>query len=388
MQLELFGDEDFRQAFGEDLSAMLDLELWAGGFDIKSAMARFRQEIASAVEKEGRMRTVIRSEILPLLSSPKRPRNPGSAGVYKASPEELTETCEKLLFAGHVEAVNSTAVSHDSLPIGITQIGVAMVGYGGNSGTFSQRLYRKEMSSRSEASLQEVLALIDRRHNGFKGEAEDYFSRLARRCIKTYAERALLVDKAEAEWRLGHGNPCAHELLSGAGYMSLLEASLGVLRRLIRDYKKFVFVSSAMEERGWLTMGHALNAGEYAILETLERHGERIVDRWRYGPESRVKALTFVKECCPEVLVGLFRASERSPPRLFYAHREHVHVAARIALADSMFRPERGFPMLLEVAGNACRSAFGAEGFQGLVQDAYAQAGANLEYFSEREKRW
>lgn len=380
------GEEDFRAAFGESLSSTLDLDTWDTGLDLEGVMARFKPEIASAVDREGQVRAAIRSRILPMLGQ--RPGAPAEAGVYKALPEELGSIHEGLLFPGRVEAVNGTAVSHDSLPLGITQLGIAVVSYGGTSGTFAQRLFRKEISSRSEDAFQEALSFIEMRQNPMGVGRGDSLSMLARRGIRTYAERAILMDKAEAEWRIGHGNPCAYELLSGFGSLRLLDASLRMLQRLIQHHKKFVFVPSSLEDGGFLmTIGYALDAGEYAIIETLERYGMEIVDGWHGGGRSQVRAFEFVKECCPDVLMGLFRASERSPPRVFYAHREYVHLAARVALADSILRSERGFPMLLDVAEVSCRAALGADGFLGRVHDTYAYVGANLQHFSGREMR-
>ncbi|MFP2924248.1 hypothetical protein ACLESO_03310 [Pyxidicoccus sp. 3LG] len=381
---ELFGDDDYRDAFGEELSATLDLDRWSTGLDLDSVMDRFKWEIANAVRKEDRLRTIVRSEIFPRLSG--RHQGLPEAGVYNVTPETLTHIHESLLFSGKVEAVNGTSAAHDSLPIGISQLGVAIVGYGGTSGAFSQRLFRKEMASRSANPMQEAMDYINMRQNRFRGR-KDSISRLARRGVRAYAERAALVHKSSAEWRMGHGNPCAHELLSGSGYMGLLEISLRVLDRLIHEHQKFVFVPSALQDRGFLTMGFALNPGEYAILETLESDGEELVDGWQYGDRSKRLAWEFVKKSCPHVVKGLFRVSDHAPPRLFYAHRQHVHKAAWIAMADSVLRPERGFPMLLDVAEMTCHSAFGDDGFLGLVQDAYAQVGANLQYFNERGRR-
>ncbi|ATB48806.1 hypothetical protein [Corallococcus macrosporus] len=381
---ELGGDDDFRKAFNEELSTTLDIESWSRGLDLENVMERFRREIASAVDKEGRARSIIRDEVFPLLVN--RLGGPRESGVYKTTPEELETLHNGLLFAGRVEAVHGITSTHESLPLGITQMGIAMVGYGGTSGTFSQRLFRKEMSERSANPVLDAVDFINRRTRRSAGPRKDLLSKLARRGIRTYAERAVLVDQSKAEWRIGHGNPCAYELLSGSGYRSVLLASLDVLRRLIKVQKKFVFVPSALEERGLLTLGHALGAGEYAIIETLERFGERVVGRWEYEGENARLAKAFVEDCCPDVVCGVYRASERTPPRGFYAHREHVHVAVRVAMADSILRPERGFPMLLDVAEASCRSAFGEDGFLGLVHDAYARAGANLEYFSEHIK--
>ncbi|NMO17424.1 hypothetical protein HPC49_06855 [Pyxidicoccus fallax] len=384
VEAELFGDDEYRAAFGEDLSFTLDLDKWSTGLDLDVVMDRFRKEIANAVKKEGRLRAIVRSEIFPRL--PGRQQAFPEAGIYEVTPEEVSLIHERLLFRGKVDAVTGSSASHDSLPIGISQIGVAVVGYGGTSGAFSQRLFRKEMSSRSTDPMQEAMDYINMRQNRFRGR-KDTMSRLARRGIRTYAERAALLSKSSAEWRMGLGNPCAHELLSGSGYMSLLELSLRVLRRLIHEHKKFVFVSDALQDRGFLTMGFALDAGEYVILETLQSDGEELVEGWQYGDRSKRLAWDFVRQSCPHVVKGLFRVSDHSPPRLFYAHREHFHEAACIAMADSILRPERAFPMLLDVAEMSCRSAFGDDGFLGLVHDAYAQADANLQYFSERGMR-
>ncbi|WIG98044.1 hypothetical protein [Myxococcus sp. SDU36] len=381
---ELVGDDDFRKAFGEDLGRTLDIDTWSQGFDIEDIMDRFRSEISGAVDKEGRARALIRDEVFPIIAT--RPGAPAGSGVYQTTADQLETLHNGLLFTGRVEAVYGNTTSHESLPLGITQLGIALVSYGGTSGTFSQRLFRKEMTQKNADPVQEAIASINHRMRRAAGPRHDTLSKLARRGIRTYAERAVLVEKATAEWRIGHGNPCAFELLSGSGYRSLLVAALALLRQLIQRHQKFVFVTSEMEQRGHLTLGYALRAGEYIIIDTLAGFGERVVNRWEYEGDSSRLAKAFVDECCPNVVCGVFRASERTPPLTFYAHREHVDFAVRLAMADSILRPERGFPMLLDVAETACRSAFGEDGFLGLVHDAYAQAGANLEYFTDRIK--
>jgi hypothetical protein len=137
-------------------------------------------------------------------------------------------------------------------------------------------------------------------------------------------------------------------------------------------------------------LGNALAAGEYAILGTIERRIERVVEQGHYARKKhdyKGMAMDFVRTYGPEVLYGLYCASEGSPPYMFYAHRKHVHIAARIAIADSVLRPARGFPMLIDVADVTCRSAFGSAGFVGLVHDAYMQSGVPMKYFGERETR-
>lgn len=375
------GDEDYQRSFSENLEATLDLSTWEGGWDWERLIAGLGQHITDSEKKEDRVRTAVRNRILPHL---KQRTHLEEAGVYEASPKILKTVFEALLFPGRVAAVNSIVAAHDSLSLGITQIGVAVVGYGGLSGNFSQRLFRKDMTSKSNDVLNEVVECLRRRHERSGMGQKDDLSKLARRGIRAYAERAILVDKVEAEWRLGQGNPCSREMLSGSGYARLLRASLRVLRDLILEHKKFVFVTDTLDERGYLTIGDALKAGEYAILHTLETDSTYLVERWQYDDGIAEEALSFVRECCSRVLIGLFRTSEHAPPRLFYAHKDHVHMAAHIVLADSLLRPERGFPMLLDVADAACRGVFGPESFLGLVNDAYSRAGAKFHYFGNR----
>src|SRR5262249_40051016 len=162
-------------------------------------------------------------------------------------------------------------------------------------------------------------------------------------------------------------------------------ASLEVLERMILGDCKFVFVPSAPGERGLLTIGNALAAGEYLVVDTIQSRIQSIVENGHYGASHKRAAEKFVERCGPEVLYGMCRASDHGPPYLFYAPRRHVHLAARLVMADSLIRPERGFPLLIDVADVTCRSAFGADGFMGLIHEAYARAGGTMKYFSERD---
>jgi hypothetical protein len=378
-------DDDYRSSFQEDLESTIDLSTWSMGLDIEQLISDIRSQISHSATAEDVIQETVRTEVLRNL---KAHTGLEVAGVYPASAERLRTVFEALLFPGRVEAVASMVASHDSLPLGITQLGVAIVGYGGMSGTFSQRLFRKELSTGNEDPVRDAMECMAERHNRSGMGRRDLLSMLARRGLRDYCERAILLDKSQAEWRIGQGNPCSRELLSGSGYPRLLMASLKMLSRLIGGHKKFVFVPHAMEERGYLTLGHSLQAGEYAIIRTLESDSAYFVKHWSYPNEQiRNAALAFVKKYCGDILIGLFRTSEHAPPCLFFAHREHVHVAAHIVMADSLIHPRRGFPMLLEVADSSCRGVFGTDSFQGLVQDAYTRAGGKYQYFNERHSR-
>ncbi|MBI4336489.1 MAG: hypothetical protein HY683_01470 [Chloroflexi bacterium] len=204
-----------------------------------------------------------------------------------------------------------------------------------------------------------------------------------------YAERAVLLNRSTAPWRMGHGNPAPYELLTGSGMVELLERSLDVLAELVLGHQRFVFVPSAPSDRMLLTIGNALRPLEYAIVDTMEDNLSRIAAGHYRGPWMRLKPRLdrFIKEAGPKIVVGLYRATPMGPAQVFYAHADHAHEAAHIALADSTLQEHRGFPMLVTLADTVCTALFGTESLVPHVQVAYADAGAALRYQTERQSR-
>jgi hypothetical protein len=76
-----------------------------------------------------------------------------------------------------------------------------------------------------------------------------------------------------------------------------------------------------------------------------------------------------------------------APAQVFYAHAEHAHLVAHIAIADSALQEHRGFPLLIDLADNVCTSVFGGSTLHGLLATAYADAGTPWRYLSERTTR-
>ena len=95
----------------------------------------------------------------------------------------------------------------------------------------------------------------------------------------------------------------------------------------------------------------------------------------------------FLEDVAPRVLVGIYRASPLAPPQMFYAHKEHAHTAARIAIADSVLLADRGFPALIDLADRTCASVYGGGRLRDLAAAAYAKAGVGVRYGSERQNR-
>lgn len=382
---------EYQAAYGESLTQTLDLDTWHPGADLIEMYDRLRREIADAVRQETEIQRQIREEIFPRLRT--RPGAPAGAGVYKVTPEHLEEIHKKLLFNGGVEACDGTVVPYDTLPVTITQIGVCLVSYRGDQGSWVHRIYRRDLRSAGKNPVEETLDILEkRRQRGAvdKESSRDRLSSLAQRGIMAYAERAVLLDKSEAVWRMGHGSPTPYELVTGSGMPELLSAGLNLMKRYILEHKRFVFIPSAISARELLTIGNALHPLEYAIVDTNERNLEKIAAGHYRGEgwgDLHGAVQNFAKECGPKVVIGLYRASELSPCQVFYAHVDHAHEAALIAIADSVLQEHRGFPMLIDLADGLCGTIFGTETFSASIQLAYAEVKEPFRYMAERKTR-
>lgn len=384
----IFQPHELESALGESLSCTLDLDTWKHGEDLNQLYGRLEQEVREAVEQEGRIRKRIRSEVFPLLQN--RPGAPSGAGVYKVPIEQIERVHSGLLFNGAVEACDGTSIVHDTLPVSITQIGVCLVSYRGDQGSWVHRIYRRDLRVSGADPTEEALAMLERRRLRGSTDVEDRrdtLSQLARRGIMAYAERAVLLYKSESLWRMGHGNPIPYELLTGSGSMDLLETSLHLLVDLIK-YKRFIYIPSAPRDRVMLTIGNALYPLEFAIVDTASEQMKRIVENGHYAKRYRDMAMEFVNIAGPQVVVGVYRASRAAPAYTFYAHIDCAMEAALIAIGDSALQEHRGFPMLIDVSDSICRTFFDAASFNTTIHQAYADAGAPYQYLRERETRW
>jgi hypothetical protein len=382
----------FGAQFDEPLERVLDLDTWSTGTDLDRLYARLDREVRAALEQDRDHRAVIREQVFPVLAC--NGVAAADAGVYRATPADIRMVHQGLLFTGQVEAADGTDALHDTLPLSVAQIGVGLVSYRGDQGTWVHRLFRRDVRARRpDDPAAELLELLERRRlrPGYQQEDDrtDPLNSLARRSLMSYAERAVLLHKSTARWRMGHGSPAPVELLTTAA-APFLDASLTMLRELILDHRRFVFIPSAPSERLWLTLGAALQPLEYAVVEISESRLLRFVERggWRtFGSGMMRDALEFAHEVGPHLVLGIYRASRLAPAQLFYAHADHVHEAALIAIADSVLHEHRGFPLLIELADRVCAAHFGASSFAVGVDAAYAAAGASYRYLHERATR-
>jgi hypothetical protein len=402
-QPETISPEAFAEGFGEDLRSTLDLASWRSGRDLGVEYARLTKLVSEAVRDETQWQRRIREDVFPQIGQGQN--LPPCVGVWQAKVEEIQRVHAGLLFNGGVEAADGTHTAHDTLPLTVHQIGVSLVSYRGDEGTWHQRLFRRDLRQSTGEPLDVALQLLERRARRAAlnhDEPRDSLGTLARQALMAYAERAVLLDRSTARWRMGHGTPVPWALLTGGGSIDLMVEATRLLHRLLCVHKRFVFVASEPRDRALLTIGQALPPLHYAIVDTLTANIQRTVEHGHYGgrvsvdmtwhdgtviadPHAWVRR--FRDEVGPEVVMGIYRAADIAPPHVFFAHRDHAHLAAQIAIADSLLCEDRGFPMLIDLADHVCRSVFGSKSLQAIAGDAYAAAGAPLRFFSERTTR-
>jgi hypothetical protein len=379
---------DFEEAYDEPLSRALDLDTWTLGEDLTSAYGRIEREVASAVAEENRVRKNVREVVFARLQG--APGAPVNAGVYQVRRTDVERVHVGLLFNGGVEACDGISVVHDTLPLTITQLGICLVSYNGEQGTWAHRLFRRDLRSRISDPVEEVLSVLERREKReAQGQGGDRLSELARRGIMAYAERAVLREKSDAQWRMGHGSPAPYEILTGlwSSHVDSINVSLDLIRWFVEEHKRFVFVPSAPRKRHFLTVGHALNPLEFAIVQTIQPEIDNMIETGGYRGGVRAAMEAFRDEIAPKIVIGLYRVWEAAPPYLFYAHVDHAEMAAHIAIADSVLQEHRGFPMLIDLADTVCGTTFGVGSFTPSIQMAYAEAGQPYRYLAERETR-
>ena len=98
-------------------------------------------------------------------------------------------------------------------------------------------------------------------------------------------------------------------------------------------------LAATLNERHIKTIGDALLPLEYAIISDSKPYLERIAGGHFRGEWARTmerELRSFIDDAGPQVVVGTYRASAFAPAQVFYAHRDYVHEAALIAIADSV----------------------------------------------------
>src|SRR5205807_5953549 len=134
----------------------------------------------------------IRTDLFPRLFNPATA--PPGGGVYDADRDVLRLIQGGLLFNGGVEACDGTVHVHDTLPLTVYQIGVSLVSYRGDRGTWQHRLFRRDLRQRGGDPVDEALEVLERRSQRAAlnhATPGDHLGELARKAVMDYAERAI-----------------------------------------------------------------------------------------------------------------------------------------------------------------------------------------------------
>lgn len=381
--------DEYRRITGESLSQTVDLALWKKGVEALNDYHKLETEVTAAEEISAEVRKAIRERIFPAIRE--ADGAPKDAGVWRLTLRDVEQTHRDVLMNGLVEGCDGNVHVVNTMALQLVQIAVVGVSYNAEEESWAHRIFKRDIRVQPGADMvEETLKLLKRRSPDEDGaDKPRRITEMMRRGVMTFMERQIMADALRSPWRVGHGNPLPYELLTGAGSVELIRLSVPVLRRLI-NHRKFVFVPSDTSEQHIKTIGDALEPLEYAIISDSTPYLARIArghfrGEWKTQMEQDLRA--FIDEVGAEILVGTYRASPYAPAQVFYAHRDHVHEAARIAIADSVHLDHRGFPMLIEMADNMCRTYFGAQSIERPVLAAFAGTNAPFRHLAERATR-
>lgn len=375
--------DDFQRAFGENFADAIDINTWSIGANLSELYPLIEEEWLKAKSDENKNQKIFREVVFPRI---KEVGNVPFAGLQDDVSDVkllLDKIHRGFLFNGAVTACGSTHVIFNTVPLSITQIGICLVNYERQHGSYSHRLFRRDLRFKSEDPVQEALDLIDkRRSDDIAVDKRSAISNLAIRGIKAYSERAILLDKKDAKtkWLLGNGSPAPYELMTGfwGSKKEMKDKSIDLMSRMILEHQRFVYVQGCDRFPDLWTLGNALLPFEYLILGSLEDDLTRRVELGGTRGVIREAYANFAKEIGSKIVRGIYKVSRQSQPQIFYGHIDHIRTAALIAMADSVFQMYVGSPMLLDLASKLCQMSFSKNDLVSSIQQASIKAEAKL----------
>lgn len=380
--------DTFKKSFGVDFGDTIDIDKWHIGQNLAELYPKIEEEWIKVKSNEGKNHKVLRETIFPRIKELGLVPHAGLSDNL-ANIKDLIERVHKgFLFNGAVTACGSTISLYQTVPLTISQIGVCLINYERQHGTYSHTLFRQDLRFKSENPIEDALNLIEKRKSvdggGNKGRT---MSEIAVRGIKAYMERLLLLDRKheKSKWLLGNGDPVPHELMRGfwAGRKELADKSLGLMKRMLLDHQRFVYVQGCEKFDDLWTFGDALRPFEYLIIDSIEDDLMRRVIEGNTRGQINQDYLAFAKEVGSKVVRGVYRVSMQANPQIFYGHIDHIRTAALIAMADSAFQLYQGRPMLLDLASNLCKMSFNQNDMSSTIYQASKKAEAKLRVTSD-----
>ena len=365
-----------------DVTAAYDLSTWDGPDAFQAGAARLANELADAMAEESADHQTLRDKLLTRMDEIRDDVRAKDAGVYRVTLEQV-ERVQRSLLCGGAAATGGHSSAHESPRLGVAQVGVCLTQYDGGrcDGGWGMRLYRRNQPIPGDPKEQALALLEDqaRRQAQAAMRDDDGFDQgnvaeLARRGIATFAERAILLDRATASWRFGRGPLAPLQLLTGGGGEALRQG-VKMLRRFVESHPRFAFVSFPNGEPVMETIGGGLRAGEFALVKTDRDRLVGMVNGMSFRGGDRRLAEDFAEEVGPLVTCGVYRVSRHARPQVFWAHRDHARQAATALMADAMQRPCSNRPLLVDLAQASAEAAFASDGLDASVNAARVRSG-------------
>jgi hypothetical protein len=380
-------DAELERALSQSLRQALDLGTWEENAGLEKMASSVHRFVSSSVENERRWQEIVRTEVFPQLRTFKEA--PAQAGIYPVPEHYLRSAYRNHLLCGGVTAVNGASASHDGMAASLVAVGICLVRYDGEVNSWRTNFFRRDQPVDAGDRAQEIRELFDLRgrRSGIgtgPGAGRDQITYLLRRGVMAAAERRALLEKTNTAWRMGHGMPAPLELLTGSGSMSLIDEVLPVLEELLLRRTRWMFLLSPGSHFALATLANALEERHLGIFQKGKAALDEILERGHFSHGYWRKVEDFGRRLGEAIVVGGFRATRHAAGQVFVAHADHALPAGVLAMADAALQPHRGFPLLLDLAGMSARVFLGMEAFQGLVESAYARAGAPHLFSSER----
>ena len=291
-------------ADGGDLAAALDLATWRGPEALYADAAALGGRFAEALAAETADHRALRDGLLPALGEVAEDLRAPGAGVHAATPAQIAAVGRRLLNRG-AAGVGGTSAALDLPRLAVAQIGICLSSYDGRPGsTYGTRLLRRDVPLPQDPLAQAYDLLgreTDRQRRQEQVQLETGgVAELARRGVRAYAERAALLERAEAPWRIGAGPFAPYELLTGSGRPEVLRRGLDLLRRFVGEHPRFAFAATAGREPVLEMIGSGLRPGEVALVQHDRHRCRRMIDQGNLRGDDRRLAERFADEVAPQ----------------------------------------------------------------------------------------
>jgi hypothetical protein len=365
---------------GSDITSAYDLSTWHGADALQAESAVLADELAAALGEEADDYVTLRRELLPRMDQIRADVRAKDAGVYRVTAGQLARA-QRALLCGGAAATGAYSRAHESPRLGVAQVGVCLTQYDGarSDGGWGMRLYRRNQPIAGDPKEQALALLEDqvrRQARDALGDEPDggNVAELARRGIASFAERAVLLDRATAAWRFGAGQLAPLQLLTG-GNGAALHHGVAMLRRFVETHPRFAFAATFDSEPAMEVIGGGLRAGEFALVKTDRQRLVSLVNGMSFRGGDRRLAEDFAEEVGPLITCGVYRVTAHARPQVFWAHRDHAQLAAIALMADAIQRPCTNRPLLLDLAQASAEAAFAGDGLGASVTAARVRSG-------------